>query len=311
MVRRYEEPPLPVAMTDPRTRLFQTIADRYPTPRIVEGGAVRAIWKMLFYAAAPQAPVAIRTADYRLWVDPKKRKDIARTILHRGEYEPIETAIMRRYLKPGMTMIDIGANIGHYAMVAAQAVGPGGCVVAFEPEPENFAALRANLALNGLDWARAENLALGAAAGELTLHRDEANRGGHSLARANVQRDAGGTTVRVQTLDAYATAHLSGARIGFIKIDVQGAEAQVLEGAQSVLRRDGPVLLVEFWPHGIRAMGQEPLAPVERLLAIGYRLQVIERDTPGHLRSLRGIDDLAKIDLGHPQAYANLVFERG
>lgn len=307
MVRRYEELSSPGAMTDTRTALFQWIAERYPTPAIARGGAVRALWKTLFYLVGPQAPFAIRTAEYRLWVDPKKRKDIARAILHRGQYEPIETAVMRRYLKPGMTMLDVGANIGHYAMVAARMVGPDGAVVAFEPEPENFAALQANLALNGLTQARAENLALGAIEGELTLYRDEANRGGHSLAPGNVQRAGQGTRVRVATLDAYVDAHLPGRRVGFIKMDVQGAEAQVIAGARTMLLRDKPVLLMEFWPHGIRGMGGDPMALAADLLGMGYALQVIERDVAGNLRPLPDIAALRRIDLSHPQAYANLV----
>lgn len=308
MVRRYEEFFPPDAMIDSRTALFQWIADRYPTPAIARGGAMRAAWKTLFYLVGPQARFAMRTSDYRLWVDPKKRKDIARTILHRGQYEPIETAIMRRHLRPGMTMLDIGANIGHYAMVAAGAVGADGTVVAFEPEPENFTALQANLALNALAQARAENLALGAAEGELTLYRDEANRGGHSLAQGNVQRAGQGTRVRVSTLDAYAAAHLSASRVGFIKMDVQGAEAQVIAGARALLARDRPVLLMEFWPHGIRGMAGDPMALIAELLGLGYALQVIERDAPGNLRALPDLAALERIDLSHPQAYANLVF---
>ncbi|MCC7048647.1 MAG: FkbM family methyltransferase [Alphaproteobacteria bacterium] len=297
-------------MTDPRTALFQRIADRYPTSAIARGGWVRALWKMLFYATAPQAPFVMRTRHYKLWVDPKKRKDIARAILHRGQYEPIETAIMLRHLRPGMTMVDVGANIGHYAMVAALAVGSRGRVVAFEPDDENHAALAANLALNRLDNAKPERLALGAAPGRLTLHRDQANRGGHSLAVANVLAPGGAQDVAVTTLDAYAASRLDSRRVDFIKIDVQGAEADVLAGAADVLARNHPVVLLEFWPHGIRAMGAEPMALVERMLALGYRLAVIERGQPGHLRPLDGIQALARIDLSHPQAYANLLFAK-
>jgi FkbM family methyltransferase len=319
MVRRYEvslADAMPAGamptgvMTDARTSLFQWIADRYPTPAIVRGGAVRALWKMLFYAVAPQARFAMRTQHYRLWVDPKKRKDIARTILHRGQYEPIETAVMLRHLGSGMTVIDVGANIGHYAMVAAQAVGPTGRVVAFEPDGENHAALAANLALNLLGNATPERLALGVRAGAMTLYRDAANRGGHSLAVANVQAPAGAESVMVTTLDAYAETHLPGRRVDFIKIDVQGAESAVLEGAGAILARDHPSVLVEFWPHGIRAMGADPMRLVERMLALGYGLAVIERGHPDRLRPLDGVAALARIDLAHPQAYANLLFRK-
>lgn len=300
--------PTAEAMTDARTALFQWIADRYPTPAIARGGAVRALWKTLFYAVAPRARFAMRTAHYRLWVDPDKRKDIARTILHRGQYEPIETAIVLRHLRPGMTVVDVGANIGHYAMVAARAVGPAGLVVAFEPEADNHAALVANLALNGLGNVTAERLALGARPGAAALHLDGANRGGHSLAPANVQAPADAQAVAVATLDDYLAERLPDRRLGFVKIDVQGAEAEVLAGAAATLARDRPVVLVEFWPQGIRAMGGDPLAMVGRLLRMGYAMAVVTREDPGNLRALDGLAALARIDLGHPQAYANLLF---
>jgi FkbM family methyltransferase len=297
-------------MADARTRLFQWIAERFPSPEIDRNKRLRALWKFLFYAVAPRAPFVMRTRRYRLWVHPKKRKDIARAILHRGQYEPAETEIVARRLRPGMTVIDVGANIGHYAMVAAAAVGPEGRVAAFEPDEENHAALAANLALNGFANAAAEQLALGAKAGELALYRDEANRGGHSLVRANVQKPGGSARVGVTTLDDYAARHLAGRRIGFIKIDVQGAEAAVLEGAARVLARDAPDILLEFWPHGMRAMGGEPMDAIEPLLKLGYAMALVERGAPGGVRALDGIEGLKRLDLGHLQAYVNLLFTK-
>jgi FkbM family methyltransferase len=314
MVIRYEPDDCIATMrpaaADLRTRIFQRIADRFPSPAIESSLGLRRLWKTMFYLSAPQAPFVMRTARYRLWVDPAKRKDIARSILHRGAYEPIETAIVLDRLRPGMTVIDVGANIGHYAMVASAAVGTEGRVVAFEPDPENHAALAANLALNGFSWAVAERMALAATPGEATLYRDDANRGGHSLSAANVQRHGGETVVVVTTLDAYAAAHLPGRRIDFIKIDVQGAEADVLAGAAATLARDMPDLLVEFWPHGIRARGAEPMTAIERMLALGYRMAVIDRNHPGHVRPLPDLDALRRIDLSDPQAYANLLFTK-
>ena len=295
-------------MADARTRLFQWIADRFPSPAIERDKRLRAVWKILFYAVAPREPFVMRTARYRLWVHPKKRKDIARAILHRGQYEPVETEMVLDRLKPGMTVIDVGANIGHYAMIAAAALGPSGRVVAFEPDGDNHAALAANLALNGFGNAWAEKLALGAGPGELTLYRDEANRGGHSLVAANVQKQAGAERVRVAALDDYAADKLGGRRIDFIKIDVQGAEAAVLAGAAKILARDLPDLLIEFWPHGIRAAGGEPMALVEGLLKLGYAMAMVERGRPGNLRPLADLGALARVDLGHAQAYVNLLF---
>ncbi len=297
-------------MADARTRLFQWIADRFPSPAIAHDKRLRAVWKALFYAIAPRQPFVMRTWRYRLWVYPKKRKDIARTILHRGQYEPVETDVVLARLTPGMTVIDAGANIGHYAMIAAAAVGPSGRVAAFEPDADNHTALAANLALNGFANAAAEKLALGAAQGELTLYRDEANRGGHSLVQANVQKQAGAARVRVAALDDYAAERLAGQKIDFIKIDVQGTEAAVLAGAAGILARDRPDLLIEFWPHGIRATGTEPMALVEGLLNLGYAMAAVEGTAPGNLRPLAGAGALARIDLAHPQAYVNLLFTK-
>jgi len=314
MVTRYEKPISRHAMSavaaDLRTRLFQSIADRFPSPAIEHSLAMRRLWKTLFYLTGPRAPFVMRTARYRLWVDPLRRKDIARSILHRGCYEPIETAIVLARLKPGMTVIDVGANIGHYAMIAAAAIGPEGRVVAFEPDAENHAALAANLALNGFAQATAERLALGAKPGEAILYRDQANRGGHSLEAANVQKPGGEARVTVTTLDAYVAELLAGRRVGFIKIDVQGSEAEVLAGASATLANHGPELLVEFWPHGIRARGAEPMMLIERILGLGYWMAVVDRNHPGHVRPLADADALRRIDLSDPQAYANLLFTK-
>jgi len=156
-----------------------------------------------------------------------------------GEFSEGETDLFRQLLRPGQTVLDIGANIGAHTVFFARQVGPTGRVLAFEPQRLVFQALCANVALNSLanTWCRQQ--AVGAQAGHLTVpaldpHRP-ANFGGLSLAD-----NAPGERVAVVTVDGLdlGVCHL-------VKIDVEGMEIEVLRGAILTVARCRPILYVE------------------------------------------------------------------
>src|SRR5208283_897383 len=92
--------------------------------------------------------------------------------LHRaGLMGAPERAALAALARPGMTVLDIGANLGLYSLLLARSVGPSGRVIAFEPDPDLCALLRANCAANGLANVEAHNMALGAAPGRMILSR--------------------------------------------------------------------------------------------------------------------------------------------
>lgn len=155
-------------------------------------------------------------------------------------------AIARAAVPADGTVLDIGANIGLSTLAVAPQV-PAGRVLAFEPVPRNLAALRWNLAANGLAQARAVPVALGQEAGRLRFFvSEEFGAGGHAM----TERHAAGaelpaTEVPMTTLDAFAAAEGIG-RIDLVKLDVEGFEPEVLAGGAATLARTRPVVVLEL-----------------------------------------------------------------
>jgi FkbM family methyltransferase len=161
-----------------------------------------------------------------------------------GEYdERHEIRLLQRLLLPGDCFWDVGANIGVYTLTAALLVGPTGRVVAFEPAAPAWQALNDNVALNPSPAIRLVRLALSDRSGEATLHRRAAYAdGGASLIHREGYHQE---TERVATQPVDDFLAQSGERPPtFVKIDVEGHEANVLAGAQRLLAGPQPPLLL-------------------------------------------------------------------
>jgi FkbM family methyltransferase len=155
-------------------------------------------------------------------------------------FEHDEMSFVKRYLRPGDRVLDGGANIGGYTLLAASIVGPTGRVDCFEPEPETAAWLRQNVALNGLVNVAVHEKALGFRAAPMTFtaDRDVSN----SIVTSRTETRAT-VTVQCVSLD---TALDSDVHYALWKLDLEGAEVDALRGAATFLRRGNPsVLLVE------------------------------------------------------------------
>jgi FkbM family methyltransferase len=145
-------------------------------------------------------------------------------------------------LKTGDCFIDVGSNVGYFALMAAPLVGPQGVVVAIEPEPRNLMRLRRNMALNPDVHITLLPIAVSSVAGTATLKINPLNEGGHSLgdfldtetrtARAQHAEDI---SVVTDTLDAVVLPLLKPGRRALFKIDVEGFELEVLKGMQEIL----------------------------------------------------------------------------
>lgn len=155
-------------------------------------------------------------------------------------------AVAAAVLPPDGVVLDVGANIGLSALALAPLL-PQGRLLAVEPSPRSAAALRRSLALNGLEGrVTVAEMALGAAPGEAEFHDAGHSAGAHLLAPDTL----GGATlpkrrVRVHTVDALA-AEQGIDRLDFMKIDVEGFETEVLDGARATLARFRPLVFVEF-----------------------------------------------------------------
>lgn len=156
-----------------------------------------------------------------------------------GEYGEHEIALLRSLLKPGDTVLDIGANLGALTLPLAKHVGPTGKVLAFEPQPRAYRRLVATLELNNCANAWAINHAVGATPGVAQIPvPDEFTHGNHGgLALGG---DGPSAPVQVDTIDALGLDALT-----LLKADVEGMELDVLQGAEATIDRLHPMLYVE------------------------------------------------------------------
>ena len=222
-----------------------------------------------------------------------------------GVYERAETAFFCAVCRPGMTFLDIGANIGYYSALASGRIGPQGRIIALEADPENFRYLQQNIAANRAPNAVCIQKAAAAESGTLRLYVNRENRGDNRLYPNDLCDSS--FQVEVSTVDAM----LEGCgveRVDLVKIDVQGFEGHVLRGMrQTIQRSDTLILLTEFWPFGLRSACTSPEDLLIELEQADLRLY--ELTAKGRLAPLS--DKKAFIDRHPGRKYANIVAVRG
>lgn len=196
-------------------------------------------------------------------------------------YEPAETRFLMSALRPGITFLDIGANIGYYTALAVNRVGPSGQIIALEPDPDSFSYLKKTVEANGANNVICIKKAAADRAGVMTLYASRDNRGDNRLyvnESSQYQLD-----VEVTTIDALM-ADYGWPSVDVVKMDVQGFEGYVISGMiETLCRSKKLVLMTEFWPDGLRSSGTDPHEPLRCLTAAGlslYELQPAGRATP-------------------------------
>lgn len=182
-----------------------------------------------------------------------------------GVFEPEETRLIASFLKPGMVVFDVGANIGYYTLLTSPLVGPTGSVYAFEPSSYAFNKLTRAVKENRLTNVRTFKLALGAQEGELEL--SPCIEGNHT---PNLL-EGGGEKIHVTTLDSFVREH-SIQRIDFLKMDVEGFEPFVVEGGRNSFS-SGLVraVLCEFSATWLERSGHAPKRMYQDFLSMGFR----------------------------------------
>lgn len=190
-----------------------------------------------------------------------------------GCIEPNEFAFLATVLKPGHVFLDIGANDGFFTVFAARRVGQAGRVYAFEPSEREFTRLQANLALNRSRNVRAVRKALAEVNGQAWLKLGERGHEGQNTLGdfAHEVKQAGVQMVDLCRLDDFVRAEgLS--RVDVIKMDVEGAEHRVLEGARETLQQFRPILLLELLDQALRFQSSSAAAVVGLLRQAGYTI---------------------------------------
>jgi FkbM family methyltransferase len=214
-------------------------------------------WASPFLVVQLEPGVFIRASD----ID----NPIEKNLVMKGTLEEEDLRLFLSLISPGMTVMDLGANVGMYTMLAARRVGSAGRVHAFEPTPAVCEKLRQNVELNGLSNVCVSQVAVSDVRGVATFFMgDDSDQ--NSLSNTT------GAAIEVQTitLDDYLAAENVG-DVSLMKIDIEGAEVKALEGARRLLSSErAPLLMIEFNPDALRAAGTSEIALKGLLEGHGY-----------------------------------------
>jgi len=228
--------------------------------------------------AMPLFPNPVRYRDLILHYDRQCLSGLIWRVVS-DSYEPETVALFERLLRPGMGVMDIGANIGFFSLIAGRLVSPSGKVYAFEPHPDVACLLEKNVRANKLEGiVLPVNKALSNRMGFATLYPGKWNSGASSFYPSdNTSRE--GVRVEMTTVDAFL-AERGWPPIHFVKLDVEGHECAVLEGMRETLRCNPDLSLVmEFAPATLRAAGREPESVFELWVSMGFRkFTTVERE---------------------------------
>ncbi len=161
-------------------------------------------------------------------------------------HEPLTTEFTIRELKKGMTCIDIGSNIGYYALLEAKAVGKNGNVIAIEPSPKNFEYLKRNVELGNIQNIKLYNLAVGDKDGEINFVISDISNLCYVLNDDEpTPKFAKVIKIPVKKIDTFIDEEKL-EKIDFIRMDVEGYEVNLFEGMWNTLRKNKPLIQMEF-----------------------------------------------------------------
>jgi FkbM family methyltransferase len=174
-----------------------------------------------------------------------------------------------QYIKPGYNVIDIGGNIGQTALMIGKKLNNNGKVISFEPVPENYQKFLTNLRLNpSIKNVSVENCGLGNSYAKVRMSNpNKANSGQNRVANDN---SGDGDLVEVITLDAYMAG--KNIDVNFIKIDVEGFEFKVLQGAEQTLRKHKPQMFIEINEDNLKYQNDSSEALIKFLKGLGYTI---------------------------------------
>lgn len=206
----------------------------------------------------------------KFWIDPKANQDLHMYdgILKNG-YESITTKLILESLVEGDTFIDIGSNNGYFTVLASKKVGKEGTVYAFEPSSTTYKRLMRNLELNNCDNVKAYNLAVSNGRGKTSFYEFPDRDGENSLVPLSGTKEI---TVNVVTLDEMC----ENVRPKIVKIDVEGYEREVLDGARHVIFDNNASIILEYNRHVLLRKKENFDDLLTSIRAAGYTIRMID-----------------------------------
>jgi len=218
----------------------------------------RHIYGLATQKLMPEQAKTVKVGDFLMKVSTKERglDGMTTTLVTIQSHEPMTTQVFKSVLCKGMNVINVGANIGYFSLLASKLVGNSGKVWAIEPEPNNFEKLVGNIKLNNMENIIPIKKAASDTNGKARLFISKEEPGTHSLVRSylHIKDPIEVETIRLDDL-------IGDYRVDFIKTDTEGHEMSVLSGASNIITHNKNLVLVtEFLPPGIEASGHTPKA---------------------------------------------------
>lgn len=207
----------------------------------------------------------------KLYID-KGDNTISQQLVQNGKWEEFETEIFKKNIKEGDVVIDIGAHIGYYTLIAAKKVGVNGWVYAFEPDPRNFMLLEKNVHVNNLKNVVLVNKAVTDKTGSAKLFLSKTNTGDHRIFSNESDRQS--VNISTTTLEDFFNKRSH--RVDMIKIDIQGSEMYAFKGALKLIEKNKHmVVITEFWPHSMIIGGISPIVYIHLLRRLKFNIKLI------------------------------------
>jgi len=247
--------------------LFKSICRLYPR----EHGKYSILMRVYFPYLVPRSSTMV-TSTLRFGI--RMRLDITEYLQAHlyvfGDYELPTIRFLRRVLKPRSVCLDVGAQMGSLTLAMATAASSKTIVHSFEPEDQNAARFRENIALNALSNVTLHQTAVSTVDGALKLYlSSDRNAGTHSTVYIESNVSTEFIEIPSVRLDSFVRQHAL-QPVDLIKIDVEGAEVDVIEGARSVLQHHRPIVIMELSDHLQQARGQTCTEFKQSMATLGY-----------------------------------------
>jgi len=246
----------------------------------------------------------IKLLDFEMLVDLRDIGDLTSSLVTRGTYDSLMTDVIKHHVREGTRCVDIGANIGYFTLILSKKVKETGVILAYEPEKRNYNLLTRNLELNQVTNVFPTLGAVGAKPEHRILHTSKSYFGSHSLREGVSKGKKDVELVKVDTLDNQVGTKV----IDFIKVDVQGAEYEVLQGMQAILKINPNITMVwEYLPDGLKRFDCTPFTFLGALQNGGFKFWDIDEK----LNRVVGVDIPTLISKYNKKgSYTNLLVRR-
>jgi len=216
--------------------------------------------------------------------------------------EAFEKTVMKKIIKKGMVVFDVGANIGHYTLILANLTGKNGKVYAFEPDPENYRLLIRNIKVNKYNNVVPVQKAVLNKGGKIKFFISEEHRGNSTI--YDLGKGSKVISVNSLTLDKFVKGKIVP---DVVKIDVEGAEFLAIQGMDKIIKKNKDITIIcEFFPDGLRKLGNSPQQFINKLKDYGFKIKFINEKE----KRIEQISGSSLIKLCTGSKYTNLFLRR-